>query len=72
MGLLNEEPDHYIKCFFNTRLPKSHNDVVLEEWQIFIRLITGKARVIVDGNSLSIASVVAVSRYVTLVKSKTD
>jgi hypothetical protein len=72
MGSMNENPDHYINGIHNTLSPKGHNDVVLEEWQTFIRLITGKSRVIVDGSSLSIASIVAVSRYVTLVKSKAD
>lgn len=46
------------------RLPKNWNDIVVEEWQTFIRFITGKAHIIVNGSSLSVASIVATSRYV--------
>jgi hypothetical protein len=52
------------------RLPKSWNDIVIEDWQMLIHFITGKTHVVVNGNSVSVANVVATSRYVKLVKLK--
>jgi hypothetical protein len=46
------------------RLPKSWNDIVIEDWQTLIHFITGKTHVVVNGSSVSVASVVATSRYV--------
>lgn len=46
------------------RLPKSWNNIVVEEWQTLIRFITGKTHIVVNGSSLSVASIVATSRYV--------
>jgi hypothetical protein len=45
------------------RLPKSWNDILVEEWEMFMRFITGEKHIIVDGGSLSVASIVATSRY---------
>lgn len=64
MGSINPVSNHHAMNGYVMRFPKSWNDIVFEDWQALIRLITGKARVVVEGGSLSIPSVVAVSRYV--------
>jgi hypothetical protein len=51
------------------RLPKSWNDILVEDWQAFMRLITGKSHIVIDGSSLSVASIVATSRYAEFAKS---